>query len=146
MLWLVHICKSVRNINYDLTKHATFLACSQLTTTIHWPCYYISTVHVYVVNCCDNVCYFKVVEAAAVFVCVCVFIDLRREVVVRCWYRWKYWVHTRYLLKFTYFIGHCVSFYPFSFGHCIVCTSSIYGFWLPLWCFQTFLILSRVAT
>ena len=28
---------------------------------------------------------------------------------------------------------------PFSFCHCIVCPSSIYGFWLPLWYLQTFL-------
>jgi fatty-acid desaturase len=27
---------------------------------------------------------------------------------------------------------------PFvSFGHCVVCSSSIYGFWLPLWYLQT---------
>jgi hypothetical protein len=26
-----------------------------------------------------------------------------------------------------------LSFCTFSFGHCIVCSSSIYGFWLPLW-------------
>ena len=26
----------------------------------------------------------------------------------------------------------------FSFGHCFVCTSSIYGFWLLLWYFQRF--------
>ena len=25
---------------------------------------------------------------------------------------------------------------PFSFGHCIVCPSSIYGFWLPIWYLQ----------
>jgi hypothetical protein len=25
----------------------------------------------------------------------------------------------------------------FSFGHCVVCLSSIYGFWLPLWYLQT---------
>jgi predicted GIY-YIG superfamily endonuclease len=24
-----------------------------------------------------------------------------------------------------------------SFDHCVVCSSSIYGFWLPLWCLQT---------
>jgi hypothetical protein len=24
-------------------------------------------------------------------------------------------------------------FVLFSFGHCVVCSSSIYGFWLPLW-------------
>ena len=28
---------------------------------------------------------------------------------------------------------------PFSFGHCLVCSSSIYGFWLPLWYLQTLL-------
>ena len=27
----------------------------------------------------------------------------------------------------------------FSFGHCVVCSSSIYGFWLLLWYLQTFL-------
>ena len=31
----------------------------------------------------------------------------------------------------------CLSF--FSFGHCIGCPSSIYGFWLPLWYLQAFL-------
>ena len=35
--------------------------------------------------------------------------------------------------------GHCVVC-PSSFGHCVVCPSLIYGFWLPLWYFQTFLI------
>ena len=29
----------------------------------------------------------------------------------------------------------------FSFGRCIVCSSSIYGFWMSLWPFQTFLVL-----
>jgi len=29
---------------------------------------------------------------------------------------------------------------PFSFGHCIVCSSSLHGFWLPLWYLQTFLV------
>jgi hypothetical protein len=27
----------------------------------------------------------------------------------------------------------------FLFGHCVVCSSSIYGFWLPLWYLQTLL-------
>ena len=27
-----------------------------------------------------------------------------------------------------------------SFDHCVVCSSSIYGFWLPLWCLQTLLL------
>ena len=27
----------------------------------------------------------------------------------------------------------------FSFDHCVVCSSSIYGFWLPLWYLQTLL-------
>jgi hypothetical protein len=33
-----------------------------------------------------------------------------------------------------------VCYMPFSFGHCIVCPSSIYGFWLPLWYLQTILL------
>ena len=34
-----------------------------------------------------------------------------------------------------------LSFCHFSFGHCVVCPSSIYGFWLPLWYLQTLLVL-----
>ena len=40
------------------------------------------------------------------------------------------------------FVDHCLSFYPFSSGHCVVCSSSIYGFWLPLWYLQTLLLSS----
>jgi hypothetical protein len=35
---------------------------------------------------------------------------------------------------------------PFSFGHCAVCQSSIYGFWLPLWYLQTLQIHSLTDT
>ena len=28
-----------------------------------------------------------------------------------------------------------------SFDHCVVCSSSIYGFWLPLWCLQSLLLI-----
>ena len=38
------------------------------------------------------------------------------------------------------FVDRCLSFCPFSFGHCVVCPSSIYGFWLPLWYLQTLLV------
>ena len=31
------------------------------------------------------------------------------------------------------FVDRCLSFCPFSFDHCVVCSSSIYEFWLPLW-------------
>jgi hypothetical protein len=34
------------------------------------------------------------------------------------------------------FLDHCLSLCPL--GHCIVCASSIYGFWLPLWYLQSF--------
>ena len=30
-------------------------------------------------------------------------------------------------------VDGCLSFCTFSFGHCVVCSSSIYGFWLPLY-------------
>jgi len=35
------------------------------------------------------------------------------------------------------FVDRCLSFCTFSFGHCFVCSSSIYRFWLPLWYIQT---------
>jgi hypothetical protein len=37
------------------------------------------------------------------------------------------------------FVDRCLSFCTFSFGHCVVCSYSIYGFWLllPLWYLQT---------
>ena len=38
------------------------------------------------------------------------------------------------------FVDRCLSFCTFSFGHCVVCSSSIYGFVLPLWYLQTLLI------
>ena len=50
---------------------------------------------------------------------------------------------TRSLVLCVCFVDRCLSFCPFSFGHwhCVVCFSSIYGFWLPLWYLQTLLII-----
>ena len=36
------------------------------------------------------------------------------------------------LFKPKCFVDRCLSFCPFSFGHCLVFPSSVYGFWLPL--------------
>ena len=44
---------------------------------------------------------------------------------------------TRSLVLCICFVDHCLSFCPFSFCHCVLCSSSIYGFWLPLWYLQT---------
>ena len=48
---------------------------------------------------------------------------------------------TRSLALWVCFVDRCLSFYTFSFGHCVVCPS-IYRFWLPLWYLQTLLITS----
>jgi hypothetical protein len=37
------------------------------------------------------------------------------------------------------FVDRCLSFCTFSFDHCVFCSSSNYGFWLPLWYLQTLL-------
>jgi hypothetical protein len=37
------------------------------------------------------------------------------------------------------FVVRCLSFCTFSFGHYVVCSSSIYGFWLPFGIFKLFL-------
>ena len=42
------------------------------------------------------------------------------------------------LLLCVCYVGRCLSFCPFSFDHCVVC-SSIYIFWLPLLYLQTLL-------
>jgi hypothetical protein len=46
---------------------------------------------------------------------------------------------TRSLVLYVCFVDRCLSFSTFSFGHCVVCSSSIYGFLLPLWYLQTLL-------
>ena len=35
---------------------------------------------------------------------------------------------TRSLFLYVYFVDRYLSFCTFSFGHCVVCSSSIYGF------------------
>jgi hypothetical protein len=47
---------------------------------------------------------------------------------------------TRSLVLYVYFVDRCLSFCTFSFGHCVVCSSSIYGFWLPLWYLRPLLV------
>ena len=44
---------------------------------------------------------------------------------------------SRSLVLYVCFVDRCLSFCTFSFGHCVVCSSSIYGFWLPLWYLQS---------
>jgi len=46
---------------------------------------------------------------------------------------------TRSLVLYACFVDRCLFFCTFSFGHCVVSSSSIYGFWLPLWYLQTLL-------
>ena len=47
---------------------------------------------------------------------------------------------TRSLVLCVCFVNRCLSFCTLSDGHCVVCSSSIYGwFWLLLWYFQTLL-------
>jgi hypothetical protein len=50
---------------------------------------------------------------------------------------------TRSLVLHVCFDDRCLSFYTFSFGHCVICSSSIYGVWFPLWYLQTLLALYR---
>ena len=48
---------------------------------------------------------------------------------------------TRSLVLCVCFVDRRLSFCTFSFGHYIVCSSSIYGLWLPSDIFKVFLIL-----
>jgi hypothetical protein len=46
---------------------------------------------------------------------------------------------TRSLVLCVCFVDRYLSFCTFSFDHCVVCSSSIYGFWLHLWYLQLIL-------
>jgi len=37
------------------------------------------------------------------------------------------------------FVDRCLSFCSFSFGHCVICLSSICRIWIPIWYLQTLL-------
>jgi hypothetical protein len=37
------------------------------------------------------------------------------------------------LVLYVCFVDRCLSFCTFSFGHCVVCSSLLYGLWLPFW-------------
>ena len=53
---------------------------------------------------------------------------------------WRYFLNEKWkIFSFmcNFFVDRCLSFCPFSFGHCVVFPSSIYVFWLPLWYLQT---------
>ena len=50
---------------------------------------------------------------------------------------------TRSLVLCVCFLDRCLFFCPFSFGHFVVCSSSIYRFWLPLCIFKLFLWICR---
>jgi hypothetical protein len=50
---------------------------------------------------------------------------------------------TRTLVWCVCFVDRCLSFCTFSFGHYVVCSSSIYRFWLPLWYLQTLLSIEK---
>jgi hypothetical protein len=67
----------------------------------------------------------------------------RRLIFNQRWYRSSDLV-TRSLVLYVCFVDRCLSFCAFSFGHCIVCSSSIHGFWLPFWYLQTLLICNAV--
>jgi len=47
---------------------------------------------------------------------------------------------TRSLALCVCYVDRCLSIYTFSFGHCVVCSSSIYGFYIPFWYLQTQLL------
>ena len=46
---------------------------------------------------------------------------------------------TRSLILCVCFVDRCLSFCTFSFGYCVVCSSSMYGIWLPIGIFKLFL-------
>ena len=46
------------------------------------------------------------------------------------------------LVLYVCFVNRCLSVCTFSYGHCVVSSSSIYGFGIPLWYVQPLLVIS----
>ena len=60
------------------------------------------------------------------------------------------WVHPHFQWGSCYpivcFVDRWLLFCHFPFGHSVVCSSSIHGFWLPLWYLQTLLRTNLLST
>ena len=56
---------------------------------------------------------------------------------MQSWFQHHVILHN--LISFMWMFSRSLSFCTFSFGHCVVCSSSIYAFWLPYWYLQTLL-------
>jgi hypothetical protein len=41
---------------------------------------------------------------------------------------------SRFLIVCVCFVDRCLYFFPFCFGHCVVCSSLIYGCLIKFWC------------
>ena len=54
------------------------------------------------------------------------------------------WNSPRYLVFFYVYVLYIVVC-PICFGHCVVCSSSICGFWLALWHFETLLLVEETG-
>ena len=65
--------------------------------------------------------------------------DTHRVILIK---KKKLWIVIRIFYNVC-FVDRCFSFWNFSFGHCVVCSSSIYGFCLPLCHLQTRLSVNR---
>jgi hypothetical protein len=52
---------------------------------------------------------------------------------------------TWFLVLYVCFVNRCLSFCAFSFGHCAVCSSSIYGFGNPFGIFKLLLLVNCIA-
>ena len=51
---------------------------------------------------------------------------------------------TRSLVLYVCFVDHCLSFCTFSFGHCVVCSSTIYDSDYPFGIFKLFIQTNNV--
>ena len=60
-----------------------------------------------------------------------IWIQCIRNIFHQCWNCFRGVRVTWSLVLYVCFVDRCLCFCPFSFGHCVVCPSSIYGFWLP---------------
>jgi hypothetical protein len=113
---VIRICISKKNRQHNGQKKKSTKG--QTTTYINLPIYFNS----YMLLSCDFMYLYRIVVNVSItfFLCVSLYIFFRGS----------------YYSIFSFICMFCrslfVLLYFFSFGHCVVCSSSIYRFWLPL--------------
>jgi hypothetical protein len=115
--------------NLIFIQFTTIISCNYIDGMIYHGCSNVFGVYIY-----DKALsiYLKISKQQHIIQFVCLFLFFLTIVATNLW------IHIFSVVRVTWslvlcvcFVDRCLSFCTFSFGHCVVCSSSVFGFWLP---------------